>query len=171
MEVFILELSGIGNPTYLGKSGISVVHESNEVGENLQDHLQLRVAFKVENVKTLNQRAGSLLGRIGIALEYILKRRGPMSMAPSQLGIFAKSSPNVKTADLEFHVQPLSLNKFGDPLHPFPAFTASIVPLRPQSRGSSHISSADPLEHPVINPNYLSTEADKKVAIRTAPVK
>jgi len=162
----ILELSGIGNPTYLSKAGISVVHESNEVGENLQDHLQLRVAFKVENVKTLNQRAGTLLGRIGIALEYILKRRGPMSMAPSQLGIFAKSSPNVKTADLEFHVQPLSLNKFGDPLHPFPAFTASIVPLRPQSRGSSHISSADTLEHPVINPNYLSTEADKKVAIR-----
>jgi choline dehydrogenase len=162
----ILELSGIGNPTYLSKAGIGVVHQSNEVGENLQDHLQLRVAFKVENVKTLNQRAGTLLGRIGIALEYILKRRGPMSMAPSQLGIFAKSSPNVKTADLEFHVQPLSLNKFGDPLHPFPAFTASIVPLRPQSRGSSHISSADPLAHPVINPNYLSTRADKKVAIR-----
>jgi choline dehydrogenase len=161
----ILELSGIGNPSYLHKAGINIVHESNEVGENLQDHLQLRVAFRVENVTTLNQRAGSLLGRMGIGLEYLLTRRGPMSMAPSQLGIFAKSSPQVSTADLEFHVQPLSLDKFGDPLHPFPAFTASIVPLRPQSRGSSHISCADPQAHPVINPNYLSTESDKLVAI------
>ena len=140
----ILELSGIGNPKYLRKAGIDVVHQSDEVGENLQDHLQLRVAFRVENVATLNQRAGTLLGRLGIGLEYVLSRKGPMSMAPSQLGIFAKSSPEVKTADLEFHVQPLSLDKFGDPLHPFPAFTASIVPLRPQSRGSSHIASADP---------------------------
>ena len=160
----ILELSGIGNPVHLNKAGIDVVHQSNEVGENLQDHLQLRVAFRVENVATLNQRAGSLLGRIGIGLEYLWSRKGPMSMAPSQLGIFAKSSPEVETADLEFHVQPLSLEKFGDPLHPFPAFTASVVPLRPQSRGSSHIESADPLAHPIINPNYLSHDGDKRVA-------
>ena len=162
----ILELSGIGNPNYLRKAGIDVVYQSNEVGENLQDHLQLRVAFQVENVITLNQRAGSLFGRVGIGLEYLWSRKGPMSMAPSQLGIFAKSSPEVETADLEFHVQPLSLEKFGDPLHPFPAFTASIVPLRPQSRGSSHIVSADPLAHPVINPNYLTTESDKLVAAK-----
>jgi choline dehydrogenase-like flavoprotein len=122
------------------------------------------VVFKVENILTLNQRAGTTLGKIGIGLEYLLSRKGPMSMAPSQLGIFAKSSDDVKTADLEFHVQPLSLDKFGDPLHPFPAFTASIVPLRPQSRGSSHIISADPKAHPCINPNYLSTEYDKQVA-------
>ncbi|MGY8905786.1 MAG: GMC family oxidoreductase [Pseudomonadales bacterium] len=161
----ILELSGIGNPKYLHKAGINIVHQSDEVGENLQDHLQLRVAFRVENVATLNQRAGTLLGRLGIGLEYVLSRKGPMSMAPSQLGIFAKSSPEVKTADLEFHVQPLSLDKFGDPLHPFSAFTASIVPLRPKSRGASHIASADPLAHPIIDPNYLSAEADKRVAV------
>ena len=162
----ILELSGIGNPTHLKKMGIDVVHQSDGVGDNLQDHLQLRVAFRVENVKTLNQRAGSMLGRLGIGLEYVLSRKGPMSMAPSQLGIFAKSGPEVETADLEFHVQPLSLEKFGDPLHPFPAFTASVVPLRPQSRGSIHIASPDPSAHPTIDPNYLSTEGDKLVAVR-----
>jgi choline dehydrogenase-like flavoprotein len=162
----ILELSGIGNPTHLKKMGINVVHQSDGVGENLQDHLQLRVAFRVKNVKTLNQKAGSILGRIGIGLEYVLSRKGPMSMAPSQLGIFAKSGPEIETADLEFHVQPLSLEKFGDPLHPFPAFTASVVPLRPQSRGSSHIKTPDPATHPTINPNYLSAEADKRVAAR-----
>ncbi len=162
----LLELSGIGNPDHLREHGIDVLHHCDAVGENLQDHLQLRTAFRVEGVKTLNQRAGSLLGRMGIALEYALKRSGPMSMAPSQLGIFAKSGPEVETADLEFHVQPLSLEKFGDPLHPFPAFTASVVPLRPQSRGSVHISSRDPKSHPTIDPNYLSTEGDRQVAVR-----
>lgn len=161
----ILELSGIGNPNHLKKMGINVVHQSNGVGENLQDHLQLRVAFRVDNVKTLNQKAGSILGRLGIGIEYMLTRNGPMSMAPSQLGIFAKSGPEVETADLEFHVQPLSLEKFGDPLHPFPAFTASVVPLRPQSRGSIHIKSPNPSAHPAIDPNYLSEEADKRVAV------
>jgi choline dehydrogenase len=162
----ILEQSGIGNPIHLRAQGIDVLHQSDEVGENLQDHLQLRVAFRVEGVKTLNQRAGSLMGRLGIGLEYAFLRRGPMSMAPSQLGIFAKSSPEVETADLEFHVQPLSLEKFGDPLHPFPAFTASVVPLRPESRGSIHICSDDPLAHPTINPNYLNTEGDRQVAVQ-----
>lgn len=161
----ILELSGIGDPTHLKKMGIDTILASQGVGENLQDHLQIRVAFRVENVKTLNQRAGSLLGRLGIGLEYMLSRSGPMSMAPSQLGIFAKSGPEVETADLEFHVQPLSLEKFGDPLHPFPAFTASVVPLRPQSRGTIHIKSADPSDQPLIDPNYLSAEADKRVAV------
>lgn len=162
----ILEQSGIGNPTLLNNMGIEVVHEANGVGENLQDHLQLRVAFRVKKVRTLNQRAGSLLGRLGIGLEYAMWRKGPMSMAPSQLGIFAKSGPEVQTADLEFHVQPLSLEKFGDPLHPFPAFTASVVPLRPQSRGSVHITTPDNSAAPSIDPNYLHEEADKIVAIR-----
>ncbi len=162
----ILELSGIGDPEILKANGIDVVHSNASVGENLQDHLQLRTAFRVQGVKTLNQRAGSLLGRMGIGLEYALKRSGPMSMAPSQLGIFAKSCPEVETADLEFHVQPLSLDKFGEPLHPFPAFTASVVPLRPQSRGSVHITSGSHRDHPMINPNYLSTEGDKQVAVR-----
>ncbi|MBO9477146.1 GMC family oxidoreductase N-terminal domain-containing protein [Shimia sp. R11_0] len=162
----LLELSGIGNPAVLKQHGIDVVHQNDSVGENLQDHLQIRCAFRVEGVKTLNQRAGSLWGRMGIGLEYMLKRSGPMSMAPSQLGIFAKSGPEVETADLEFHVQPLSLEKFGDPLHPFPAFTASVVPLRPTSRGSIHITSRDHKVQPAIDPNYLSTELDKLVAVR-----
>ena len=162
----LLELSGIGNPEVLRKQGIDVLHQIDAVGENLQDHLQLRVAFRVEDVETLNQRATSLWGRIGIGLEYVLKRSGPMSMAPSQLGIFAKSGPGVETADLEFHVQPLSLDKFGDPLHPFPAFTASVVHLRPESRGSVHITSRNPKAHPVIDPKYLSTDGDRQVAVR-----
>jgi len=162
----LLELSGIGNPEVLREQGVEVVHQIDSVGENLQDHLQLRTAFRVQGVKTLNQRAGSLWGRMGIGLEYVLKRSGPMSMAPSQLGIFAKSGPELETADLEFHVQPLSLDKFGDPLHPFPAFTASVVPLRPQSRGSVHITSKNPKAHPAIDPNYLSTEGDRQVAVR-----
>ncbi len=145
---------------------MDVLHESAGVGENLQDHLQLRCIFKVEGAKTLNQRAGSLLGRAGIALEYALKRTGPMSMAPSQLGAFAKSDPSKDTADLEFHVQPLSLEKFGDPLHDFPAITASICNLRPESRGTVRLSSASTKDAPKIAPNYLSTEGDRLVAAR-----
>jgi len=160
----ILELSGVGNPEILRGQGIAPRRELPAVGENLQDHLQLRVIFRVQDVKTLNQRANSLLGKLGIGLEYALKRSGPMSMAPSQLGIFAKSDPSVETADLEFHVQPLSLEKFGEPLHPFPAFTASVVPLRPESRGSVHIANAEPTAHPSIRPRYLSTEGDRQVA-------
>lgn len=162
----ILELSGIGNPKVLRAQGIDVLHQCDAVGENLQDHLQLRVVFRVEGVKTLNQRAGSLLGRLGIGLEYALTRKKHISMGPGQLGIFARSGPEVETADLEFHVQPLSLEKVGGPLHPFPAFTASVVPLRPESRGSVHISSADPTSHPTINPNYLSTKGDRQIAVR-----
>ena len=160
----ILELSGIGRGDVLQKQGIEVIHESPQVGENLQDHLQLRCAFKVSGVRTLNEQAGTLPGKAGIVLEYLLKQSGPMSMAPSQLGIFTRSDAACKTPNLEYHVQPLSLEKFGDPLHPFPAFTASVCNLRPRSRGSIHLQSADFRAQPAIAPNYLSADADKKVA-------
>jgi choline dehydrogenase len=160
----LMQLSGIGPGQHLQDHAIPVVHDLPGVGANLQDHLQLRCAYRVEGVETLNQRAGSLLGKAGIALEYLLKRTGPMSMAPSQLGAFAKSSEAVETADLEYHVQPLTLNKFGDPLDPFPAFTASVCHLRPESRGTVRLTSPDPTAHPEIAPNYLSTEADRQIA-------
>jgi len=160
----LLELSGIGNPQILAQHGIAVVHAQPQIGENLQDHLQLRMAFKVQGVRTLNQRAGSLLGKAGIGLEYLLTRSGPMSMAPSQLGAFTRSDSSIATPNLEYHVQPLSLDKFGDPLHPFPAFTASVCNLRPESRGSVHLTSAEAKDHPSIRPNYLSTPGDRKVA-------
>jgi len=162
----LLQVSGVGPAKVLGEHGVEVLHESPGVGENLQDHLQLRCIFKVQGAKTLNQRAGSLLGRAGIALEYALKRTGPMSMAPSQLGAFAKSDPSKATADLEFHVQPLSLEKFGDPLHDFPAITASVCNLRPESRGTVRLSSNSSKDAPKIAPNYLSTEGDRLVAAR-----
>jgi len=162
----LLQVSGVGPAAVLAERGVDVLHDSPGVGENLQDHLQLRCIYKVEGAKTLNQRAGSLLGRAGIALEYALKRTGPMSMAPSQLGAFAKSDPSRDTADLEFHVQPLSLEKFGDPLHDFPAITASICNLRPESRGTVRLSSANTHDAPKIAPNYLSTEGDRLVAAR-----
>jgi choline dehydrogenase len=160
----LMQLSGIGPGQHLQDHAIPVIHDLPGVGANLQDHLQLRCAYKVEDVETLNQRAGSLLGKAGIALEYLLKRTGPMSMAPSQLGAFAKSSEAVETADLEYHVQPLTLNKFGEPLDPFPAFTASVCHLRPESRGTVRLTSPDPTAHPEIAPNYLSTEADRQIA-------
>jgi len=162
----LLQLSGIGPAPLLAEHGIPVVTASPGVGENLQDHLQLRLAFKVANTKTLNERATKLTGRIGMALEYALFRRGPMTMAPSQLGGFAKSDPSRETPDLEFHVQPLSLDRFGEPLHPFPAFTASVCNLRPESRGSVRIRSADAWVHPAIRPNYLATEGDRNVAVQ-----
>ena len=160
----LLELSGVGDPSLLKRFGIDPVHAQPAVGENLQDHLQLRMIYKVTGAATLNQRAGSFLGKGLIGLEYVLRRTGPMSMAPSQLGVFAKSDPAFETANLEYHVQPLSLDKFGEPLHGFPAITASVCNLRPESRGSIHIRSADWREHPAIRPNYLSTQADRRVA-------
>ena len=160
----LLELSGIGAGEVLSAAGIAVRHELPGVGENLQDHLQIRTVFKVRNTRTLNERAGSLLGKAGIALEYALRRSGPMSMAPSQLGVFTRSDPSYETPNIQYHVQPLSLDKFGEPLHPFPAITASVANLRPDSRGSSHIVSADPRAHPKIQPNYLSAESDRRVA-------
>jgi len=160
----LLELSGIGDPAVLGRHGIAPVLASPGVGANLQDHLQIRTVFKVANAVTLNQLASSLWGKAKIAAEYAFRRSGPMSMAPSQLGVFARSDPAFETANIEYHVQPLSLDRFGEPLHPFPAITASVCNLRPESRGHVHIRSSDAGEHPEIRPNYLATEGDRKVA-------
>jgi choline dehydrogenase len=161
----LLQLSGIGNPAHLQRHGIIPLHELHGVGENLQDHLQLRLAFKVQGVRTLNESANSWFGKAHMAWQYALSRRGPLSMAPSQLGAFAKSDPSQKTANIQFHIQPLSLDKFGDPPHKFPAFTSSVCNLRPESRGHVRIKSADAHAHPAITLNYLSGEADRKVAV------
>ncbi|MDE2342285.1 MAG: GMC family oxidoreductase N-terminal domain-containing protein [Betaproteobacteria bacterium] len=163
-SVAILERSGIGKGELLQSMGIPVRRNLPGVGENLQDHLQLRMVFRVEGLSTLNTRSRSLLGKAWIGLEYLLNRSGPMAMAPSQLGAFARSSPERDRPNLEYHVQPLSLDKFGEPLHPFNAFTASVCDLQPTSRGNVHITSPDPAAAPRIRPNYLSTEADRKVA-------
>ncbi len=160
----ILQLSGIGPGKLLHEHGIEVVRDQSQIGENLQDHLQIRCAYKVHGAKTLNTLSASLWGKAKIALEYAAKRTGPMSMAPSQLGAFARSNPDVATPDLEYHVQPLSLDAFGQPLHPFDAITASVCNLRPESRGHVRIASPDPTAHTVIRPNYLSTEKDRRVA-------
>ena len=161
----LLELSGIGRPDVLQASGIPVVHPLPGVGENLQDHLQLRLVAKVRNVRTLNTLSRGPLGKLRIGAEYALRRRGPMSMAPSQLGAFARSDPGRARANVEYHVQPLSLPKFGEPLHAFDAITASVCNLRPTSRGSVHVASRDPVVAPVIAPNYLSTDEDRRVAV------
>ena len=163
-SVQVLERSGVGSAPHLNKLGISVMADLPGVGENLQDHLQLRMIYKVNGIKTLNTKANSLFGKLLITMEYVFKRSGPMSMAPSQLGAFAYSSPDQPSANLEYHVQPLSLEKFGEDLHSFNAITASVCNLRPTSRGSVHISSIDPEAPPVIAPNYLSTSEDRKVA-------
>jgi choline dehydrogenase len=160
----ILQLSGIGPGGLLQEHGIPVLHELKGAGENLQDHLQIRPIFKVKNTVTLNERSNSMIGRIGMGLEFALFRSGPLSMAPSQLGCFAKSDPSQETPNLEFHVQPLSTEKLGDPLHPFPGFTASVCNLRPESRGHVRLRDANPLSKPLIKPNYLSTPGDRKVA-------
>ena len=163
----ILERSGIGNGERLNALGIETVRHLPGVGENLQDHLQIRCAYKVVGADTLNTRAGSLWGKAKIGLEYALNRSGPMSMAPSQLGIFAKSDARFATPNLEYHVQPLSLAAFGGDLDPFPAFTASVANIRPDSRGTVHIRSADPAEAPAIHPNFLSTASDRMVAVES----
>jgi choline dehydrogenase len=160
----LLQLSGVGPAPLLQECGIPVVHALSGVGENLQDHLQIRIVYKVHNTKTLNEQAGRLTGRIAMALQYALARRGPLTMAPSQLGAFARSDPARETPNLEYHVQPLSLDRFGEPLHRFPAFTASVCNLRPESRGTVRLRSADPEAHPAIQPNYLSAIEDRQVA-------
>lgn len=160
----VLQRSGIGPRPLLEKLGIEVRHELPGVGANLQDHLQLRLIYKVSNGHTLNQMAGSLWGKMNMGLRYALNRSGPLAMAPSQLGAFARSGPEQATANLEYHVQPLSLERFGEPLHGFPAFTASVCDLRPQSRGTVEIRSALADAAPLIKPNYLSHGADLKVA-------
>ncbi|QRM47077.1 GMC family oxidoreductase N-terminal domain-containing protein [Rhizobium sp. BG4] len=163
----ILELSGIGRGDVLQNAGIDVVSEVRGVGENLQDHLQLRLAYKVTGVPTLNEKATKLIGKAAIGLEYLVRRSGPMAMAPSQLGIFTRSGPDKETPDLQYHVQPVSLDKFGDPVHAFPAITASVCNLRPESRGSVHLSSPDFAMQPTIAPKYLSTERDRDIAVRS----
>jgi choline dehydrogenase len=160
----ILELSGIGNPAVLEQAGVPVASALPGVGGNLQDHLQLRTVFKVQGVTTLNQQANSWLGKAKMGLEYLLFRSGPMSMSPSQLGAFARSDPSQPRANVEYHVQPLSLDKFGDPLHRFPAFTASVCNLRPTSRGTVHIRSGRAEDAPMIAPHYLTTPEDRQVA-------
>ena len=160
----IMQASGISSGALSQKIGIQNIIELPGVGENLQDHLQMRLVFKVKNTKTLNLRANSLFGKIGMGLEYFLFKRGPMTMAPSQLGGFAKSDKNKETPNLQYHIQPLSTEKLGDPLHPFEAFTASVCNLRPESRGHVHIKTEDSRESPKIQPDYLSDPADRKVA-------
>lgn len=160
----LLQRSGIGPRDLLERLGIGVRHELPGVGGNLQDHLQLRLVFKVSGVPTLNQMAGSLWGKAGMALRYLASRSGPLAMAPSQLGAFVRSGPEQPRANLEYHVQPLSLERFGEPLHPFPAFTASVCNLRPLSRGRIDLRSVDPQAPPVIQPNYLSHPEDLRVA-------
>jgi choline dehydrogenase len=160
----ILQLSGIGPADLLKQHGIPLVVDL-PVGENLQDHLQLRLAFRVKNAVTLNTLLDSWWAKAKMALEYAFKRSGPLTMPPSQLGAFAKSDPAQATPNLEYHVQPISLDRFGEPPHKFPAFTASVCNIRPTSRGSVRITSSDPRAHPAIAPNYLATEEDRKVAV------
>ena len=166
----LLQVSGVGPGAVLQEHGVAVQHDIPGIGENLQDHLQLRCAYKVQGVKTLNQSSQGLFNKAKIGLEYLLTRRGPMSMAPSQLGVFTKSDPALETPDLEYHVQPLSLNKFGEPLDTFPAFTASVCNVRPESRGTVRLASPEARQQPVIAPNYLSTEGDRRVAARSIQV-
>ena len=160
----ILQLSGIGPGALLQRHGIDIQADLPGVGANLQDHLQIRAVYKVQGVPTLNMLAGNLLGKARIGLEYAFKRSGPMSMAPSQLGAFTRSQPDLPHPNLEYHVQPLSLEAFGEPLHRFPAFTASVCNLNPTSRGTIQIKSPDFRTAPAIAPNYLSTPEDRQVA-------
>jgi choline dehydrogenase len=163
----ILQLSGIGDGARLRAVGIAPRHELPGVGANLQDHLQVRAVFAVDNTRTLNTLSATLLGKARIAAEYLVSRSGPMSMAPSQLGAFARSDPSRPWPNLEYHVQPLSLDAFGEPLHAFEAFTASVCNLNPESRGEVHVTSADPAQAPRIAPGYLATEGDRRVAAQS----
>ena len=161
----LLELSGIGDGERLSKLGVDVAQHLPGVGENLQDHLQIRPIYKVSNARTMNVDYQSLLKRVKMGIDYALFRRGPLTMAPSQLGLFTRSSADYATANLQFHIQPLSLDKFGEPMHSFGAITVSVCNVRPASRGSIHATSPDPREHPAIQPNYLSASEDQRVAV------
>ena len=160
----LLQCSGIGDAQVLQAAGVKPQVHLPGVGSNLQDHLQIRAVFKVRGVATLNTMANSLWGKAKIGLEYALKRSGPMSMAPSQLGAFTRSSPDMAHANLQYHVQPLSLDAFGEPLHGFNAFTASVCNLNPSSRGTVHIKTPNGADAPAIAPNYLSTDEDRQIA-------
>ncbi|TXC70303.1 choline dehydrogenase [Sphingomonas ginsenosidivorax] len=163
----ILQSSGVGDPAALAAAGIPVLHALPGVGGNLQDHLQIRPVYQVAGVRTLNTDYANLIRRAAMGLDYVVRRRGPLTMAPSQLGMFAKSSPDQVTANLQFHFQPLSLDKWGDGLHRFGAFTASVCNLRPTSRGSVRPAGPDPYAAPLIAPGYLATEDDRRVAIQS----
>jgi choline dehydrogenase len=163
----ILQRSGIGPRRLLEGLGIGVRHELPGVGGNLQDHLQLRLVYQIRNARTLNQMANSLWGKMGMGLRYLYDRSGPLAMAPSQLGAFVRSDPGQATPNLQYHVQPLSLERFGEPLHHFPAFTASVCNLRPRSRGRIDIRSADMADAPLIDPDYLSDPEDLRVAAQS----
>ena len=161
----ILQLSGVGSGSLLRQNGIDVVHNLPGVGENLQDHLQIRTIFKVKNTTTLNKRVNSIVGKAAMGLEYLFFKTGPLTMPPSQLGAFARSDASRGSANMEWHVQPLSLDKFGDPLHTFDAITPSVCNLQPTSRGHVRLKSSNPRHAPAITLNYLSTETDREVAI------
>ncbi len=163
----VLELSGIGDPERLGSLGVPVVADLRGVGENLQDHLQVRMVFKVQNARTLNTLANNWLGKMRIGLNYIFTRSGPMAMAPSQLGAFTRSDEARETPNLEYHIQPLSLPRFGQPLDPYPAITTSVCNLRPDSRGSVHATSPDVRVAAAIQPNYLAEPSDRHVAAQS----
>ena len=161
----LLQLSGIGPPSHLSAHGVDVVHPLPGVGANLHDHLQIRSIYKVSGARTLNGRARSWFGKALMAAEYALFRTGPLTMPPSQLGAFAKSDAEQASANIEWHVQPLSLDRFGEPLHRFDAITPSVCNLRPTSRGEIRLASPDPETPPVIDPNYLATVEDRQVAV------
>jgi choline dehydrogenase len=163
-SIQVLHRSGIGPADWLAPLGIETLLDRQGVGRNLQDHLQQRAIYKVSGVRTLNETYYSFLGRGLMGLDYAFRRRGPLTMAPSQLGIFTRSDPRRERANIQFHVQPLSLDKFGDPLHRFPAITVSACNLQPTSRGTVRIPSAQPDQAPSIAPNYLSTGEDREVA-------
>ncbi len=160
----LLQLSGVGPPSLLAEHGIELVEAHAGIGENLQDHLQIRTVFKVQNTTTLNSLSRSMIAKTKMGLAYALFKRGPLTMAPSQLGCFARSDPSRETPNLEYHIQPMSTDKLGDELHPFEAFTASVCNLRPESRGHIRIRNTDPAAAPIIRPNYLSTPGDRQVA-------
>ena len=163
----LLQVSGVGNPEHLSAHGIETVHALPGVGENLHDHLQIRTIYKVDNTVTLNQRARNIFGRAWMGLEYFTKHTGPLTMPPSQLGAFAKSDPDQTSANIEWHVQPLSLEKFGEPLHKYNAITPSVCNLRPTSRGHIRLKSQSMDTAPEIRLNYLSTEEDLNVAVES----
>ena len=160
----ILQVSGVGDPSKLKNHGINIVSKSSGVGKNLQDHLMMRPVYKVKNIKTLNKKINSIFGKILIGMEYMLFRKGPMTMGASQLCGFAKSDSSRETPNLQFHIQPISTDKLGGSnLHDFNAFTPTVANIRPTSRGEINISSADTRDSPKIKMNYLSTPEDRKV--------
>ena len=162
----LLMLSGVGPARHLKDNGIAVVADRPGVGGNLQDHLQLRLIYRVDGITTLNERYYAPLGVTRMLAEYVLFRRGPLTMAPSQLGLFTRSDAEQERANLQYHIQPLSLDRFGEPLHRFPAFTASVANVRPTSRGQVRLRASDPAAAPAIKPNYLSTDEDRRIAIK-----